>query len=806
MTESFTHFIDIQVPSELACTTDGRGPACTVELEADGPIPFPQVILRQHGREHLVNGAAIVPMEPGHGGHRYRARVPAGMVGEGEVQVQIEGCRRGDWEQAGADDWIKSFHLLRLVPAPPAPPVKGSEVPRARVSKPEPEPIKASEPVAAPEAAAAPAPKPAARAKSKGAPARKAEKTPAPKPDPKVASRVVAKPRSRRESKAAAVPISTPTTERAATSASKPVSRVEGGDQPRLYFGIHKHMHQPYYRADDPDYWDGEKDEIFGSRGGPYVDFVAAAIDQYAAAGLPHGGLSCSWSGSLIEQLDRCAEKGHCGGRFADWTRELRRVSGLRTERGNPRLELTAFGFYHPLMPLIPARDVVRQIELHRALTPRAFGAESSTLLFPPETAFHARMIPALNAAGVQAVIYDSIHRYRSSRDYPYGGPEEGMLPPNPADQVNPPVSDWLRLHNVWTGSEIAPSLLRPEYLAYTDPDGVEHKVVGVPAERYIGNEDARGGFGALQYPDVLGQVYDQLQRHGGFDPKHPPFFLLHSDGDNHGGGAESYYRHNTGNMIAWLQQDPRFELTTVADYLDRFPPNPASAVHLEPGSWSGADNGDPQFIKWFSRYREPYSPDLNSWAVLTALQNAVHTLEDAHPDSPLLDDLTRLLLTAEASDYWYWTGQTVWDQQVTNAANRAWALAGGEFERLANSRFERTGPTLFPPWITPENPGGKQWGQGGLEDAPRTGRVHCFVYDLSGLEWVRLHLRSDAGARTLVMEDQGDYPCQTGAQVTARYYTADLPEGLGDCRYFIEAMDHRNNRSRGALERIFLA
>ena len=47
--------------------------------------------------------------------------------------------------------------------------------------------------------------------------------------------------------------------------------------------------------------------------------------------------------------------------------------------------------------------------------------------------------------------------------------------------------------------------------MAYDDPDGGRHKIIAVPAERYIGNEDARGGFGALQYPDVLGQVYDQI-------------------------------------------------------------------------------------------------------------------------------------------------------------------------------------------------------------------------------------------------------------------------------------------------------
>ena len=48
----------------------------------------------------------------------------------------------------------------------------------------------------------------------------------------------------------------------------------------------------------------------------------------------------------------------------------------------------------------------------------------------------------------------------------------EGMLPPNPAEQANPPADDWLQLHNIWAGSKISPSLLRPEYVDYVDPDG----------------------------------------------------------------------------------------------------------------------------------------------------------------------------------------------------------------------------------------------------------------------------------------------------------------------------------------------
>jgi hypothetical protein len=380
------------------------------------------------------------------------------------------------------------------------------------------------------------------------------------------------------------------------------------------------------------------------------------------------------------------------------------------------------------------------------------------------------------------------------------------MLPPNRAEQDNPPVADWLQLHNIWAGSKISPSLLRPEYVGYRDPDGQEYRIVAVPAERYIGNEDARGGFGALQYPDVLGQVYQRIAETGCYDPAHPPFFLLHSDGDNHGGGADSYYKHNTAQLVRWLHEDPRFELTTVEDYLHRFPPDPSRTVHIEPGSWAGADNGDPQFMKWFSRYDQPYSPDLNSWAVLTAFQNLVHSLEDACPQAPGLAEAARLLLTAETSCYWYWTGQEVWDRQVTQAANLGFERIRGAVDRLLGARADRTGPTIFAPWVTPENPGGQRWGNGCLLDAPREGRVHSFVFDASGLQRVDLILRTAAGETVLPMSDRGPYPCATGATVTARYFTAELPPGAGDVRYFIEAEDARGNRSRSALERIFLA
>jgi len=258
--------------------------------------------------------------------------------------------------------------------------------------------------------------------------------------------------------------------------------------------------------------------------------------------------------------------------------------------------------------------------------------------------------------------------------------------------------------------------------------------------------------------------------------------------------------------LVQWLHQDPRFELTTTRDYLERFPPDPATVAHIEPGSWAGADNGDPQFMKWFSRYNEPYSPDLNSWAVLTAFQNAVHTLEDAEPDHPDLASAVRLMLTAETSCYWYWTGQTVWDVQVTNAANLGWSRMSAAVEALVAAGRDVTGPTIFAPWVTPENPGGQRWGQGSLLDAPREGTVHTFVHDVSGISRVDLIIRADGTETRQAMVDHGPYPSQTGAALVGTYLTAALPVGAGDIRYLIEAEDTAGNVSRSALERVFLA
>lgn len=691
-----------------------------IVIEADGEIPFAQVIVRHADGWHwIVRDQYVHPEAPG----RYRVDVPAQAYHAGTVYLQIEGCRVADPHQSRANDWVTLHREMQVLTA----------------------------------------------------------ETPTPTPDTRSVS---AQP-----TKAPAVTIG--------------VSR-----EPVIYFGIHKHMHQPYYNAVERDAWDGEKDSIFEQRGGPYTRFIPAAVRQYIDGGLSHAGLSTSWSGSLIEQLHRCAETGRARWVFRDWHQELRNLAQAKTAFGNPRIDFTAFGHFHPIMPLIPARDIVGQIEWHRKLIRETFGVEASDVLFPPETAFHPHMIPALKQAGITAVIFDSIHHFRACQEYPYSGKEEGMLPPNPADQVNPAVNDWLQLQDIWAASKISPQLLKPCILYYDDHTGARHDIIGIPAERYLGNEDARGGYGALQYEKVMGQILDQIVATGTYDPDHPPFFLLHSDGDNHGGGAESYYTCNTGRLVEMCRHDQRFQLITIKDYLRQFPVDPRNTVHVEPGAWSGADNGDPQFTKWFSWVERSYSPDLNSWAVLTAFQNVVHSLEDAGEDTGLVGLLKRFLYTAETSCYWYWTGQEVWDRQVTNAANHALNLAQHALQRVLNKQRDVTGPTIFPPYVRPANPGGKDWGQGGLVKAAPDATFRTFVSDISGVKQVRLYYwpTDRKRKRKIVMTDNGPYPSQTNPTAIANWYQAVLPAGTGNIRYYVEAEDQAGNVAYSPVGRIFIA
>ncbi len=593
------------------------------------------------------------------------------------------------------------------------------------------------------------------------------------------------------------------------------------GQKPPIYISFLWHMHQPIYwpyesitQTEASGAMGYSLYSIFFDRIGPYTTWPADAVA--AGRSLSSMGAQVSFSGSLMENLDDLAAS---GAGFSDWTAPWREAASWRTQEGNPRLDMVEFGYHHPLMGLIDPVSTTLQILAHRKMAGDHFGTSPSKGIFPPECAFSQRMIPAFVTTGIQWTLVDNIHFDRARTDYPYR-PESNLPPPNRADQMNDADTSWVELNGLWAPSPVsAPWGYQPHYVQYTDPTtGQVQKIIAVPAARYEGNEDARGGFGALQYESVMSQ-YENLNT----DPRHPMLVVLHHDGDNYGGGTESYYHGNFQAFIDWVSSHPdRFVATTIQDYLDRFPPDETDIIHVEDGSWSGADNGDPQFSKWNGAPGDDgYSPDRNSWSVIIAATNRVLTAESILPHTNIsaiidatgnqTDRAWHYLLNGQTSCYWYWDGSQggLWDGHPTRAAN----LAVAQADPIIEGGTDNVGPTIYPPQRDPYNPG--------VGPSPIDFQVWTLAYDVSGLSSVTLHYRIDSDgirdqANEIYSGGQWHQLQMAGELIPSRadpspVYQAQqfsatlvgLEGSLVD--YYVSATDSVGNISRSALMHVYI-
>ena len=608
---------------------------------------------------------------------------------------------------------------------------------------------------------------------------------------------------------------------------------------PPVQVGFLWHMHQPIYypgesiiQTTNAGRFSFSVADVHNQRLGPYTTWPKDAIQ--IGSSLPHLGASVSFSGSLIKNLNDLEAAGYT--QWNNWEQSYRAARAMTTVEGNPRLDVIGFSQYHALGPLLDTRDLRMQIKLHKLSSQDAFGTTVPYAkgYFPAETAFSTRMIPALVAEGFDWAIVDNVHFDRATKNYPHTD-SSNLYAPNRADAVNPDPAAaggaWVQLNNLWAPSKVSsPFSYRPHNVQYIDPStGVAQKIVAVPGARYEGNEDARGGYGAFLYKQVMDQ-YKQYNT----DPNRPLLVVLHHDGDNYGGGSDAYYHGNFQNMVNWAAADPDYDVTTIQDYLERFPVPANDVIHVEPGSWAGADNGDPQFKKWLGpRNAAGWSPDQNSWAVLTAAKNRVFTAEDKVPIGTLRNVLDGVgtatekawhyLLQSEASDYWYWDGTEIWDSDVTLGSNLAVQQADQVLS--ANPGAEATAPTVFLPQRSSWNPGGKEFGV----DQPKDFEIWTFAYDVSGLQNVTLKFRVDAdGANPLGSTQNETYAggaevgtwqslAMSGVTLTspsgilsptyrAQRFGATVA-GLSDklVDYYVEAVDAFGNLTKTDIQHVYI-
>lgn len=597
---------------------------------------------------------------------------------------------------------------------------------------------------------------------------------------------------------------------------------------PPIYIAFHWHMHQPIYfpyqtvqQTQQAGVYSYNLYDIFFTRTGPYTDWPKNAVQKGIDANLPHLGAQVSLSGSLIENLNNL-ESGGIG--FNNWESSWNYITGKSTSLGNPRIDLVAFGYHHPLMGLIECSDIRKQIQAHKTLFATTFpNYEYSKGIFPPENAFSERMIPGLVDEGLEWVMVDNFNFERASEGCPTPD-QTGVLHPNKADIINPDPEDWKQLNGLWMAAAGSMQWAhQPHYVQYVDPTtGTIDKIIAVPTSRYLGNEDGRGGFGALNYETVMSQMESYNT-----DSDHPMLIVLHHDGDNYGGGSEAYYGGNFQNFVTWLQSNPsRFVCTTVQDYLDMFPPEANDVIHVQDGSWVGADSGDPEFKKWNG---DPgtymgtpnYSPDRNSWSIVTAAKNIVQMAEQINSGSNYTKLAWKYYLNSQTSCYWYWDGTEMWDSHPARACN----LAVEQALNVVNSGTDLTPPTIYVPQREPYNPGESEWGNTIL---PSDFTVWTYVFDYKGLTSVKLKYRIDAdGNNDLLTIVNETYTGGTGVgtweeismtatsqtSITnplptykADLYTAEVTEQenvLID--YYVEAVDINGNISKSDIQHVWV-
>ena len=604
------------------------------------------------------------------------------------------------------------------------------------------------------------------------------------------------------------------------------------------------HMHQPIYypyetvnQTDNAGRFNFSVRGVHDQRTGAYGEWPKNAVQQ--GTDLPHAGVQVSFSGSLMENMS---------GLYGSGWREHYRWgrNGLRTTRNNPRLDLVGIAYHHSLMPLTTKEAMRMQIRLHKEAYKDVWntGGTYSKGFWPPECAFDVNMIPALVEEGLEWVIVDNGHFDRACQGYPWA--PASSIRPNKADQLNPDPatrgSQWVQLNNVWAPTRVsAPWGYQPRYVQYIDPKSdpanpTVKKIIAVPAGRYEGNENARGGYGAFKPENVWGSNVSANN-----DPQRPMLILCHSDGDNFGMLNADAYNGQHGNFLNMTRNNPNFKHTSVQDYLELYPVPQNDVIHVEPGSWVGIDGGTPYYDKWRENNAvNGEHPDLWSWSVLVAAANRVIHADNLENNYTMNDvrwgigndtaKAWRFYLQAETSCHWYWDFDRAnpWDGNATHGANLAIAEANKVIARSPGT--DRVGPTIWPPQRDIYNPGGKHFNE--AANQPSNFNVFTFVDDVSGLQNVKLYWRTDNDGENPIneydnelyapnaaknsawniVEMTGDwYPSVKGPLVpnpanrAMRYMAPINGQNNKLIDYFVEATDSKGNTSRSDIEQVWV-
>ena len=574
-------------------------------------------------------------------------------------------------------------------------------------------------------------------------------------------------------------------------------------------------------------------------------------------------GAQVSFSGGLIANIQSFADAGGQLGYGTGWFNPWRQARGWQTNTPGadfPRMDMVLFSFHHALLPLVDGDAIRKELALHKAVYPEAWGASPglSKGFFPSEMAFSTRLIPYLAEAGIEWSFVSGEKLSRACANFPvvYGSGGINCDPPNKADQLNPAQGYYRRI-SISRGcgpAEAAPFAFTPHRAKYVNPDtGAESFVTVVPCSQHLGWMD---GYNPISTGELAAlEPYN--------DPARPQLVVFAHDGDNAWGGGYSYYMEAVPNFVSAAEAQGH-RATVVQKYLADHPVPAGDVVHVEDGAWVNADGcfGSPQFLNWNWPPSVPggqidiangWAEDIRNWAVITAAQNFVSTAEQIHVGQGLPTRASEILRPTSASraserawhfflgslnsGYMYYGTALDMEVKPTVACNEAIAEAQTV---IGAGTADQTGPTIWIPQRHPWNPGSTNFGpQYGYQQFQSNGdfKVWSFVHDVSGTTTVTLKYRlDDDGENPLATNVNETYAGGAGVgawqslAMTRRAFPAgnvfndpginffEMPTAIADqwhvdvngirsklVDFYVEAIDSRGNVRRSPIQHVWV-
>jgi hypothetical protein len=582
----------------------------------------------------------------------------------------------------------------------------------------------------------------------------------------------------------------------------------------QVYTTYHWHLHQPIYwpetsTSNNNTYQkayesmvsggihpQNDLDQIFSwpDRVAAYQFRIRDAIGSIQQA---DGGAQISYSGSLVENVESLAHAGSLG--YDDnWENANRQARNWLTSGGNRKLDIVIFPYHHALGPLIDEKSLRKEIQLYKQLYPAIWGSDLSLGYFPAELSFSERMIQVLVEEGIEWVFVPSNHLSRACANFPLtlGTGGEMCDPPNPADMLNPPQSNWFSktIDRGCTPKDAYPFAFQPHKAKYVNPEtGQEYKITVVPVAQAMSWTDGYQQYGTSDIDQIAWTATGNSNI----------LVVLAHDGDNAYGGGYSYYMESV-HQFCDAAAAKGYTPTVVQEYLEDNPVSQTDVIHVEDGSWVNADGdfGSPDFINWnwplFNQSGQfdiaaGWAEDERNWAVITAAQNRVETAEQiaggvniAQVQSPgpaasNAELAWHFFLPSLASCYMYYGTSLDMEVKPTIACNNAIEKANLV---IGTGLQDRTPPTIWIPQQLPHNPGGtgfgSLWGYKSVSH-PRDFWVWTFVSDVSGVAQVTLKYRIDNDGTNPLSSNQNETYAggsEVGAWVSLPMQYRDFPAG----------------------------